>query len=293
MNSPFVWARGWLLKFLRVPHDPEPPSGAPGSLRIFRAGRNYYRLRFWIWVAKQVVALAGFVFMLFVIRQASNAGLDAWRQKAEARGKRGEVATLNAIERYSWLLPAIECLGLAVAMLQLPFTYALIRLDYEQRWYLVTDRSLRIRAGVWNVREMTLSFANIQQTTLQQGPLQRLLGLADLVVSTAGGGSSAHGQPGHTQTPWHTGILQAVDNAEEIRDLIQDRLRRLKSAGIGDIDDPERFSPSAPDRISPITSVALTPVSLVAAQEMLAEVRALRQGALAALPANGTRMDGE
>ena len=42
------------------------------------------------------------------------------------------------------------------------FALALVRLDFEKRWYLVTDRSLRVREGVVNVREMTIMFANIQ-----------------------------------------------------------------------------------------------------------------------------------
>lgn len=276
MSSPFDWARGGLLKFLRVPHDPEPPAGAPGSLRIFRAGRNYYRLRFWVWFTKQVFVLLGFILMLFVIRQGTHRGFEALRAKAEARGKQGQVANLDAIAGYAWVLPALECLGLVVAVLQLPFTYGLIRLDYEQRWYLVTDRSLRIREGVWNVREMTLSFANIQQTTLQQGPLQRALGLADLVVTTAGGGSQAQNKPGHSQVPWHTGVLRAVDNADEIRDLIQDRLRHLKSSGTGDLDDPEQALPSEPDRITATPSRVHSSAALAAAHEMLAEVRSLR-----------------
>jgi len=276
MNSPFVWARGGLLKFLRVPHDPEPPAGAAGSLRVFRAGRNYYRLRFWVWFTKQVVALLGFIIMLFVIRQATHSGFDAMRAKAEARGKQGQLASLDALARYAWVLPTLECLGLAVALLQLPFTYGLIRLDYEQRWYLVTDRSLRIREGVWDVREMTLSFANIQQTTLKQGPLQRALGLADLVVTTAGGGSHPQGQPGQSQVPRHTGILHAVDNANEIRDLIQERLRRLKSSGTGDLDDPEREMPAESKPMPMAPSREHSSTALDAAREMLVEVRSLR-----------------
>jgi len=181
---------------------------------------------------------------------------------------------IRAVERYSGWLPALECLGFAFALLQLPFTYALIRLDYEQRWYLVTDRSLRIRAGVWNVREMTLSFANIQQITLQQGPLQRLLGLADLVVTTAGGGAPIAGQPGQPSTPWHTGILRAVDNADEIRDLMQERLRQLKSAGTGDHDDAKDALAAVP--LPPPHGNVSHDNSLAAARELLREVRVLR-----------------
>ena len=70
-----------------------------------------------------------------------------------------------------------------------------MRLDYEQRWYVVTDRSLRLRTGVWSVREMTMSFANLQQITVTQGPLQRLLGLADVRFQSAGGGGEVRRPP--------------------------------------------------------------------------------------------------
>ncbi len=227
-----------------------------------------------------MLALLVFVVTIFVLHHAIHSGLDSVRQDLVAKGRTRNAETFTQVEGYLWLLPLFEGLGLGLALLQLPFSYTMIRLDYEQRWYLVTDRSLRLRHGLWNVREMTLSFANIQQTTLRQGPLQRLLGLADLVVTTAGGGSLPPGHEGGAPTPWHTGVLRAVDNAEEIRDLIQERLRRLKSAGLGDHDDPENQPPAAVDPMShPTTNRIPHPASVEAARELLKEIRALR-GAL-------------
>ena len=51
--------RELLLRGLRLPPEPQPPSGAAGSLRQFRAARNYYRLRMLAWAFKQVSALVG------------------------------------------------------------------------------------------------------------------------------------------------------------------------------------------------------------------------------------------
>ena len=279
MNLVYIRARNALLRGLKVPHDPAAPAGAPGSLRIFRAGRNYYRLNFWLWAAKHGAALVLFVIILMFFHQVTHHELARWQDRAEARGKAGQVHLIGFLNQYSWCLPAFECVFFSFALLQLPFSYALIRLDFEQRWYLVTDRSLRIRSGIWNVREMTLSFANVQQITLKQGPLQRLLGLSDLVVTTAGGGgSSVAAQPGQQSHSWHTGILHAVENANEIRDLIQDRLRRLKSSGTGDHDDPEPTAISSRALADvPPTSPEPAPV-LAAARELLAEIRALRSG---------------
>ena len=278
MNPIFVRARSLVLRILRIPPDPSPPAGALGSLRVFRAGRNYYRLRFWIWAIKHALALVAFLVTLFVLHQALHSGFDSVHRRLVAKGKRQAAAAMDHAESYVWLLPVFECLGFGFAFLQLPFSYALIRLDYEQRWYLVTDRSLRLRYGLWNVREMTLSFANVQQITLRQGPVQRLLGLGDLVVTTAGGGSLPTGEHGRVQTPWHSGILHSVDNAEEIRDLIQKRLRLLKTAGLGDADDPEPSHPLDGTRpgFSPPCGVA-SGETLVAARELLEEIRAFRR----------------
>jgi uncharacterized membrane protein YdbT with pleckstrin-like domain len=141
----------------------------------------------------------------------------------------------------------------------------------------VTDRSLRIRTGVWSIQESTMSFANLQQVEVTQGPLQRLLGLADVKVQSAGGSDNPHGKP---QDDLHTGHFHGVDNAHEIRDLIQDRLRRFRESGLGD---PEEVRQAALAAAAPQHAAVVTPASaaddadvLAAARELTAEAKALR-----------------
>jgi hypothetical protein len=114
-------------------------------------------------------------------------------------------------------------------------------LDYKRRWYLVTDRSLRIREGVWTLHERTMSFANVQNLEIRQGPIARLLDLASLEVRSAGGGGQARagGDAKHSGLgdDLHVAHFRGVDNAEEIRDLILARLRGIRGAGLGDPDD--------------------------------------------------------
>jgi hypothetical protein len=130
-------------------------------------------------------------------------------------------------------------------------SYVTIRLDYEFRWYKTTDRSLRIREGVWIVREMTMTYANIQDISVSQGPLQRWFGIADLKVVTAGGGGGEAHQHQGTVFDMHTGYFRGVDNAPAIRDLMLERLRRLRDAGLGDLDDVrEASSTSSVDETS-------------------------------------------
>ena len=119
-----------------------------------------------------------------------------------------------------------------------------------------------------------MSFANLQQVEVSQGPLQRLLGLADVKVQSAGGSDNPHGKP---QDDLHTGHFHGVDNAHEIRDLIQDRLRRFRESGLGDPDEVGRRVPSPPERGT--ESAPYHPDDaevLAAARELAAEAKALR-----------------
>jgi membrane protein YdbS with pleckstrin-like domain len=111
--------------------------------------------------------------------------------------------------------------------------YIAIHLRYDTTWYVLTDRSLRIRRGIWIIRETTISFENVQNVEVRQGPVQRYFGIADVIVQTAGGGST-HGKEGAQSLGSHVGILQGLDDAQAVRDLILDRVRRTRSAGLGD-----------------------------------------------------------
>lgn len=319
-----------VLRWLKVPPEPHPPFGDPASLRVFRAGKNYYKLRIFGWGMAELVAFAGIAFWaLLLVYVEETARIEKARRAATTQVVAGHKATLVeqadqalaaikgardtelkakdpeaskpakkparkrtrsggwdgfiqtfvelAILLPPWAFPVIWVLkvaALAGFLLQLPLTYAVRRLDYEMRWYVVTDRSLRIRTGVWSVQEITMSFANLQQVEVSQGPLQRLLGLADLKVQSAGGGDVASGKQGH-QDSLHIGFFHGVDNAHEIRDLIQERLRRFRDSGLGDPEEMRRAALPAAGPASPTPATDDTEV-LVAARELAAEARALR-----------------
>ncbi|MBI4664548.1 MAG: PH domain-containing protein [Verrucomicrobia bacterium] len=244
----------FVLGLCKVPPEPSPPRGSSESVRVFRASPNFYKLSLVKWGFTQAAAILGILTFIFA---------------------------QHVSPRLTVPFQALETIGAILFLIELPFTYFLVRLDFEMRWYIVTDRSLRIRHGVLNVREMTMTFANIQQITVHQGPLQRLLGISDLQVQTAGGGSGApESGSSHFQSSaesMHVGFFRGVDNAEEIRDLMIARLRKLRDAGLGDPDDIRAESPAV---AAPNTNL------LEAAREVLAESRTLRH-ALAKLTARG------
>ena len=305
--------RTWVLHVLRVPHEPAPPLGAPGSVRVFRAGRNYLNLRLFRWGLGQFVGVIGICFSILFLnwldigaprfqamlaeqkaaRPATPAGAgpvtpaDTPASAATApatpppkaakpgprRDPNAAIRTnlLRMAAQSSWVLPLLhffEYLAILTFLAQIPVSLAIVRLEFELHWYIVTDRSLRIRTGVLSLQESTMSFANLQQVEVKQGPLQRLLGLADVHVQSAGGGDRdpRHGRAGDSL---HTGIFHSVDNATEIRDLILARLRQFRQAGLGDPED-HHDHPAVMPPASPTDALAAT-------QEILTEARALRQ----------------
>lgn len=113
--------------------------------------------------------------------------------------------------------------------------YAAIHLRYETTWYVLTDRSLRIRRGIWTIRENTITFENVQDVSVEQGPLQRWFGIADVTVRTAGGGTGSPGPYGAAGKPRsHMAVVEGVADAPRIRDMIMARVRASRSAGLGD-----------------------------------------------------------
>ena len=303
-----------VLRVTRVPGEPHPPLGAPGSVRVFRAGKNYYNLRLFAWGFTQMGAVIGIMFSLWFLRTLDFGVAELRRERdlaiaaesaktaaeppavqpapgavskadpkpaqpapaAPAHGKarrnwRQSDGLAKGLSHWpGWLIPLLHWIEYGAILLflcQVPVTYAATRLDFEQHWYIVTDRSLRIRTGLFSLQESTMSFANLQQVEVKQGPLQRLLGLANVRVQSAGGGATE--RPGHPGDSLHTGVFHGVENANEIRDLILERLRKFRQAGLGDPDDhhpPESAAATDPTRGD----------ALAAAHEVLAETRALR-----------------
>jgi membrane protein YdbS with pleckstrin-like domain len=104
--------------------------------------------------------------------------------------------------------------------------------DYELRHYLVGDRSLRVTQGVWKREEVTLSYANIQNLEVAQGPLQRLFGFKSLTISTAGADATAAANGlGNS----HLVQLVGLPDADELRVLMLSMLKQHKDTGLGDV----------------------------------------------------------
>ncbi|HEV7764376.1 MAG TPA: PH domain-containing protein [Thermoanaerobaculia bacterium] len=234
--------RDVLLDAMRVPPTPAPPPGSPPH--VFRASPNFYKLRMLSWAVTQILAIFGLVWAIWFVQYIARTG----------------VPSLMV-----WVLRIAEIFGVIAVAWRLVVGWLLVRLDYELRWYMLSDRAIRIREGITTIREKTIALANIQNISIKQGPLQRLLGIADVEVKTAGGGgesSDAHSK-GNVGEPMHVAYFRGVANATEIRDLVSEGVRRQRDAGLGDPD--ETHAPVADDDVP------------AAIAELLTQVRALRR----------------
>jgi membrane protein YdbS with pleckstrin-like domain len=247
--------RRFLIRILRIPPEPAVVSYPGTTTRIFRAAPSYFTYAKIRWVIAQFSAVLGIGFALF------------WTTRIPESF--GPVRTI---------VSGLEVLGIVLYLLQLPFTYLMIRFDYEFRWYIVTDRSLRIREGVRAIREMTMTFANIQNISSEQGPIQRYFGIANLKVQTAGGGAIADDPSHDLGESMHVGYFRGVDNVEEIKSLILDRLRKLKDSGLGDPDDAR--ATAAQQQLTAVLPAAEEDIR--AAELLLQEVRGLRSALISA-----------
>ena len=242
--------RDWAERLLRIPANPDPPPGDEATTRVFRAAPNYYKYLLVTWVIRTLIALVVIVPM-------------------EVLPLIGPLTrTFDRRIPDIWMFRA-PLLIVGIVIVQRLFALALLRLDFEKRWYLVTNRSLRVREGVMRLREMTITFANIQNISISQGPVQRLLGIADLRVDTAGGGGAATKEKSGEEN-MHGVRFRGVNNAAEIRQLINSRLRELKDAGLGDRED----ATAPPAAIAPHATMAHLTAPL---RQMLSEATALRQ----------------
>lgn len=225
-----VW--GGVTKWLCVPAAPPELTGAQDqNVQAFRPAEGYLRYRkFFFWIGLFAVDIALII---------------AW------------IALLVAFPIAGILLAPIFWFVIIVPDI---VVYIGIHLRYDTTWYVLSDRTLRIRRGIWIINEVTITYENIQNVSVRQGPLQRYFGISDLVVQTAGGGGAA-GAHGEQNLSSHMGLLEGIDNPQEVRELIMNKWRAAKNAGLGD--EAQRATPVANSGFG------------VAEQEVLLQIRDL------------------
>lgn len=204
-SAEWVYKGVWLILsdcFVVPKNPPSLPSNPGDFYRTFHPSDqylSYLKLYFWIvTIAIDVAILAGWIALLFFVPQLA-----------------------------LWLAAPV----LLAAVLPDIVAYVAIHLKYDTMWYVMTDRSLRLRRGIWVIIEHTITFENVQNVYVTRGPIQQLFGFATIVVETAGAiisdGENVH-------AVGNQAIMEGIHNADEIRDLIMERVRNSRTAGLGD-----------------------------------------------------------
>jgi membrane protein YdbS with pleckstrin-like domain len=226
-----VWSV--ITRWFFVPAEPPRLRGADDQqVRSFRPAQGFlHYLKFFFWIA--LVLFDGALFIGWVVLLAT----------------------------YTTWGIVLSPLIWAVIILPDIVAYIAIHLRYDTTWYVLSDRSMRIRRGIWVIHETTITYDNIQNVSIRQGPLQRYFGIADVLVETAGGGAATGDGEGATVLG-HSGLLEGIDKAREVRDLILAKWKGSRSAGLGDESGGSisgaGFTPAHVDVLKEIRDLAVT-----------------------------------
>jgi membrane protein YdbS with pleckstrin-like domain len=236
-----IW--GVLATYFRVPeHPPSLPIAPTETLQSFKPADGFLRyLKFIFWFWLTIIDGALLIGWLILTIALPLAGL------------------------------ITAPLFLALAILPDIVAYIAIHLRYDTTWYLLSPRSLRIRRGIWTIHETTITFENIQNVEISQGPVQRYFGIASLVVKTAGGGGGGGGEHGQGKSAAHRGLIEGIADAPRIRDLILAHAARSRSSGLGDDHERPHAHAARPSRPTP----SWTPAHLAALRDIRAHARTL------------------
>jgi membrane protein YdbS with pleckstrin-like domain len=205
-----IW--GVVSRWFRVPAGPPPlPTDDRDTLTSFRPAEGFLRyLKFKFWLALAVIDVAIVVGWLILLSRMPATAI------------------------------AVSPIAFALAVFPDVVAYVAIHLKVDTTWYVMTSRSLRIRRGIWVIHETTITFENVQNVRINQGPLQRYFGIADVLVETAGGG--ARKSPEGMESGAHRGLIEGIDNPQVLRDRIMDIVMRSRAAGLGEEIEPPPVS---------------------------------------------------
>jgi len=198
-----VW--GILADLLRTPRVAPTLPTQPGEQAIaLKPGAAWLRyLKFWFWIGLAVIDVAI---------------LGGWLIICLFSPVLGAVLAVPA-----WIVAIVPDI----------IAYVAIHVRYDTTWYILSPRSIRLRNGIWVIRETTFTFENVQNIEITQGPVERWFGFANLRIETAGGGT-IHTQHGPIADGSNVAFLFGLENAHEIRNLVMDRVAASRSTGIGD-----------------------------------------------------------
>lgn len=210
-------------KALEIPQEPLDPTGE-AVIRSFKPAPRYAGYRLVRWVFTQLGVFIPFALFLVpgeIHHLFDQIGLD-W------------IRYLDYNSQWQEKIPGplqspVKILLIGGYIVQLAFSFVATFLSAKSQAYLLSDRSLRIRRGLWIYKEITLSLKNIQQVKISQNILERLWGIGTVEVRTAGGGAvSTKDEKNNDKS--HTGELVGMLDPFDMRELVNTAIENASSA---------------------------------------------------------------
>ncbi len=191
----------------------KPPIERVTSGKLFKPSKIYLYKTWTTWVAIAVAAwlaanvlLVGFInFMAYVeptdVPNAAEA-ISHWL---------GPVNYWTVVLNLVWLVPAVVLLPLYIGSIE----YSVIAESGE------TMPEIYVKKGIVTVTRKHVPFRTITNISSQAGPFDRLFGIGNVSIETAGYSGSNQSGPEEK--------LEGITFYEEVRDFILNELRRFKS----------------------------------------------------------------
>ena len=134
-----------------------------------------------------------------------------------------------------------------------PILLALRNFKFRTLRYELDEEGITVRWGILFRREVSLTYARIQDIHLSSNVLERWLGLAKIQIQTASGSSKAEI------------TIEGIQDFEAMRNFLYSKMRGAR----------DRASPSARDATRPLSAGEVDELTSTL-REVAAEVRALR-----------------
>jgi uncharacterized protein len=107
----------------------------------------------------------------------------------------------------------------ALTLFLFPFVYLPLYFKYHTLRYRFDEEGVSMSWGRFFQRETYLTYKRIQDIRVSRGVIQRWLGLSELALQTASGGSSAEMK------------IEGIRDADALRDFLYERMRGARDGG--------------------------------------------------------------
>jgi membrane protein YdbS with pleckstrin-like domain len=107
----------------------------------------------------------------------------------------------------------VQCAARVVLAVALAYIVAAPPVSYARYRYQITEDSVDVRCGVLVIRHILVPIERVHQVEVSRGPINTMLGLADVTITTAGGDATIE--------------YLEIEEAEKVADLLNKLIGRM------------------------------------------------------------------